>query len=242
MSTVEGWAHYSEHLMVEQGFGKKKPAIKLGQLAEALIRMCRLIVGIRLHAEDLSVEQGVRIFRDEAYLEEASARREAERGTFDPGYVVYALGKLMLLKLRADVQARNGDGFSLKAFHDEFLGNGLVPFTLHRASMLGPDECGIAHDHATHVWCARRFEVIQKYSDAPVSVCPKCGGAVKKLLSSPAIQFKGTGWYITVREAGANASNANKSGRPAGESRTTASRATAIWRGFGIIAANDAKS
>ncbi len=140
MSTVEGWAHYSEHLMVEQGFGKKKPAIRLGQLAEALIRMCRLIVGIRLHAEDLSVEQGVRIFRDEAYLEEASARREAERGTFDPGYVVYALGKLMLLKLRADVQARNGDGFSLKAFHDEFLGNGLVPFTLHRASMLGPDE------------------------------------------------------------------------------------------------------
>ncbi len=142
MSTVEGWAHYSEHLMVEQGFGKKYPAIRLGQLAEALIRMCRLIVGLRLHAEDLSVEQGVRLFRDEAYLEETSARREAERGTFDPGYVVYALGKLMLLKLRADVQARNGDGFSLKAFHDEFLGNGLVPFTLHRSSMLGADDSG----------------------------------------------------------------------------------------------------
>ena len=142
MSTVEGWAHYSEHLMVEQGFGKKTPAIRLGQLAEALIRMCRLIVGLRLHAEDLSVEQGVRIFRDEAYLEESSARREAERGTFDPGYVVYALGKLMLLRLRADVQARDGDRFSLRAFHDEFLGNGLVPFTLHRALMLGADDSG----------------------------------------------------------------------------------------------------
>ena len=72
------------------------------------IRLARLIVGIRLHTEDLSVEQGMRFFRDEAFLEESSARREAERGTFDPSYVVYSLGKLMLLKLRADVQATAG--------------------------------------------------------------------------------------------------------------------------------------
>ena len=84
------------------------PGVRLGQLAESLIRLCRLIVGIRLHCEDLSVEQGVRFFRDEAYLEEASARREAERGTFDPGYVLYSLGKLMVLKLREDYKAAEG--------------------------------------------------------------------------------------------------------------------------------------
>jgi uncharacterized protein (DUF885 family) len=141
-SFVEGWAHYAEHVVVEQGFGKRKPAIKLGQLAESLIRLARTIVGIRLHAEDLSVEQGMRFFRDEAFLEEGSARREAERGTFDPSYVVYSLGKLMLLKLRADAQAKAGDGFSLKAFHDALLGHGLVPFRLHRQLLLGADDAG----------------------------------------------------------------------------------------------------
>ena len=91
---VEGWAHYAEHMMVEAGFRRQDPAVRLGQLAESLIRLCRLVVGLRLHGEDLSVEQGVRMFREEAYLEEASARREAERGTFDPTYLVYTVGKL----------------------------------------------------------------------------------------------------------------------------------------------------
>src|SRR5512132_1749824 len=99
---VEGWAHYCEQMMIEEGFRKSDPAVRLGQLAEALIRLCRFIVGIRLHCEDMSVEQGVRFFRDEAFLEEVSARREAERGTFDPAYILYSLGKLMLLKLRED--------------------------------------------------------------------------------------------------------------------------------------------
>jgi uncharacterized protein (DUF885 family) len=134
---VEGWAHYSEQMMVEAGFRKQDPHIRLGQLAEALIRLCRLIVGIRLHCEDLSVEQGVRFFRDEAYLEEVSARREAERGTFDPSYVLYSLGKLMVLKLRDDYKALKGDKFSLRAFHDTLLGNGTVPLWLHRNLMLG---------------------------------------------------------------------------------------------------------
>ena len=88
-SFVEGWAHYCEQMMIEAGFGRQDHGVKLGQLAEALIRLVRFIVGIRLHAEDMSVEQGVRFFRDEAFLEEASARREAERGTFDPTYLVY---------------------------------------------------------------------------------------------------------------------------------------------------------
>jgi uncharacterized protein (DUF885 family) len=134
---VEGWAHYAEQMMMEAGFGRQDPTIRLGQLAESLIRLCRLIVGLRLHSEDLSVEQGVRFFRDEAYLEEASARREAERGTFDPSYVLYSLGRLMVLKLREDCRASEGDRFSLRAFHDTLLGNGTIPLWLHRNLMLG---------------------------------------------------------------------------------------------------------
>jgi uncharacterized protein (DUF885 family) len=134
---VEGWAHYAEHMMVEAGFRRNDPRVRLGQLAESLIRLCRLIVGLRLHCEDMSVEQGVRFFRDEAYLEEASARREAERGTFDPSYVLYSLGKLMVLKLREDCKAAQGDRFSLRGFHDALLGNGTVPLWLHRDLLLG---------------------------------------------------------------------------------------------------------
>jgi len=138
-SMVEGWAHYAEQLMSEEGFGRDNPSIRLGQLAEALVRLCRLVVGIRLHTEDLSVEQGVRMFRERAFMEEASARREAERGTFDPGYVVYALGKLMILKLREDLKAASR-GFSLKDFHDRLLGGGVLPLGFHRAALLGAGE------------------------------------------------------------------------------------------------------
>jgi uncharacterized protein (DUF885 family) len=135
---VEGWAHYCEQMMVDEGFRKSDSSIRLGQLAEALIRLCRCIVGIRLHCEDMSVEQAVRFFRDEAFLEEPSARREAERGTFDPAYILYSAGKLMLLKLREDYKAAVGAKFSLRGFHDTLLGNGTVPIWLHRALMLGP--------------------------------------------------------------------------------------------------------
>jgi hypothetical protein len=133
---VEGWAHYCEHMMIEAGFEKQDPTVRLGQLAEALIRIARLVVAIRLHAEDMSVEQGVRFFRDEAFVEEGTARREAERGTFDPGYVVYTAGKLMMLKLREDYKAQTGGAFSLKVFHDTLLRNGLATFGVHRQLML----------------------------------------------------------------------------------------------------------
>ena len=136
-SFVEGWAHYCEQMMMEAGLGRDDATLELGQLAEALLRLARMVVGIRLHTEDMSVEQGVRFFRDEAYLEEASARREAERGTFDPGYVLYSAGRLMLVKLREDVQAREGAAFSLKSFHDRLLGHGSVPLWLHRTLLLG---------------------------------------------------------------------------------------------------------
>jgi uncharacterized protein (DUF885 family) len=138
-SFVEGWAHYCEQMMIEAGFGRTDYGIQLGQLAEALIRLARFVVCIKLHAEDMSVEQGVRFFRDEAFLEEMSARREAERGTFDPTYLVYSVGKLMLLKLRQDVKQQQGKSFSLRGFHDTLLSNGTAPFWLHRQLMLGAE-------------------------------------------------------------------------------------------------------
>ncbi|HWF85713.1 MAG TPA: DUF885 domain-containing protein, partial [Vicinamibacterales bacterium] len=138
-SFVEGWAHYCEEMMLEAGFGRQDYGIKLGQLAESLIRLARFIVCIRLHTEDMSVEQGMRFFREEAFMEEASARREAERGTFDPTYLVYSVGKLMLLKLRQDYKAQQGKSFSLKSFHDTLLAQGTAPFWLHRHLMLGEE-------------------------------------------------------------------------------------------------------
>jgi uncharacterized protein (DUF885 family) len=135
---VEGWAHYCEQMMVDEGFRKSDTGVRLGQLAESLIRLCRCIVGIRLHCQDMSVEQAVRFFREEAFLEESNARREAERGTFDPAYVLYSVGKLMLLKLREDYKNSHGNTFTLREFHDTLLGNGTVPIWLHRALMLGP--------------------------------------------------------------------------------------------------------
>ena len=138
-SYIEGWAHYCEQMMLEAGFGRKDHALKLGQLAESLVRLARFVVGIRLHTEDWSVEQGVRFFRDEAFLEESSARREAERGTFDPTYLVYTAGKLALLKLREDWQAEQGGKPSLRAFHDALLSHGSAPFWALRRLMLRHD-------------------------------------------------------------------------------------------------------
>jgi uncharacterized protein (DUF885 family) len=136
-SFVEGWAHYTEQMMVEAGFRRSDQNFKLGQLAEALIRLGRFIASIRLHVQDWSVEQGVRFFRDECFMEEGGARREAERGTFDPTYLVYSLGKLMLLKLRRDYKEQQGAKYSQKGFHDTLLGNGTATFGVHRRLMLG---------------------------------------------------------------------------------------------------------
>jgi len=141
-SFVEGWAHYCEEMMMDAGFGRQDYSVKLGQLAEALIRLARFIVCIRMHTEDMSVEQAVRFFRDAAFMEESSARREAERGTFDPMYLVYSVGKLMLMKLRRDWKQQQGKGFSLRTFHDTLLGQGTAPFWLHRQLMLGSDDAG----------------------------------------------------------------------------------------------------
>ena len=139
---IEGWAHYCEQMMMDAGFRRGDATLRLGQLAESLVRLARFVVAIRLHCEDLSVEQGMRFFRDEAFLEEATARREAERGTFDPAYVLYSLGKLMMLKLRHDYQEQLAGKFSLRTFHDAVLGQGTAPMWAHRRLLLNESTDG----------------------------------------------------------------------------------------------------
>ena len=212
MSFVEGWAHYCEQMMVEAGFRKGDHAFKLGQLAEALVRLARVVVGIRLHCEDLSVEQGMRFFRDEAYLEESTARREAERGTFDPGYVTYSIGKLMMLKLRQDFKEQQ-DSKVLAArlprcragrWQRAVLGASPASARRHqrfrrgaRVGRHGGFRRMPLYEYECDT-CGKRFELIQKFSDGPPEACPKCGkGPVQRQVSSPAFHLKGSGWYIT---------------------------------------------
>jgi len=135
-SFVKGWAHYSEQMMVEAGFGRADVTFRLGQLAESLVRLARVVVAVRLHCEDLSVEQGMRFFRDEAFLEERMARQEAERGAFDPAYLTGSLGKLMMLKLRRDYKSQETGAFSMCTFHDAVLAHGSAPFWAHRELLL----------------------------------------------------------------------------------------------------------
>lgn len=138
-SNSEGWAHYAEQMMLEQGYGEGDPRLLLFQLHEALLRLCRYIVGIRMHTAGMTVDEATRFFEEQGFAEPPVAEREAMRGTSDPTYLVYTLGKLQILKLREDYQSKLGDNFSLKDFHDRFLSFGNVPNKLIREQMLGND-------------------------------------------------------------------------------------------------------
>ena len=120
-SFLEGWAHYTEEMMVEVGYAGSDPKLLLGQLSDALLRDCRYLCSIRMHTEGMTVDEATRFFMDNAYMEELPAGKEAMRGTFDPMYLNYTLGKLMILKLREDYRAERGEAFSLREFHDTFL-------------------------------------------------------------------------------------------------------------------------
>jgi uncharacterized protein (DUF885 family) len=138
-TNAEGWAHYAEQMMLEEGYGEGDPKLLLTQLHEALLRLCRYIVGIRMHTRGMTLEEGIAFFEREGYQERANAEREAMRGTSDPTYLVYTLGKLQLLKLREDYRRMRGGQFNLMEFHDRFLGFGWPPIKLIRKEMLGDD-------------------------------------------------------------------------------------------------------
>ena len=138
-STAEGWAHYTEQMMVEQGLGDGDPKLKVAQLEMALLRDCRFIASIEMHTKGKSVDDAIQIFTKECGSPEPEARREAYRGTRDPGYINYTVGKLEILKLRDDYRAKMGDKFSLIDFHDRLLAGGLVPIKIIRREMMGAD-------------------------------------------------------------------------------------------------------
>ena len=136
-SYIEGWAHYCEHMMLEAGFGRGDHSLKLGQLAESLVRLARFIVGIRLHTKGMTVAEAEEFFVKEGYQSRPVARAESKRGTSDATYGYYTMGKLMILKLREDYKTKMGARFSLQDFHDTFIKLGPLPLPLVRKSMLG---------------------------------------------------------------------------------------------------------
>ncbi len=135
-SNDEGWAHYCEQMMLDEGFHNGDPKLRIVQIHDALLRVCRYIVGIRMHTKGMSIEDGIKFFVEEGYVERANAERETKRGTADPTYLVYTYGKLQILSLRKEVQESDPKSYSLSGFHDCFLKEGFPPIVLVRAKLL----------------------------------------------------------------------------------------------------------
>jgi uncharacterized protein (DUF885 family) len=135
----ESWAHYVEQMMLDQGYGENDPRLRLAQLAEALIRNCRYICAIKMHTMGMSLSEATHFFMEHAYMDEVTAVNEARRGTHDPGYLNYTLGKLMLLNLLEQCKSAWGESFSLKRFHDEYITYGSPPIPLLRKLLLAED-------------------------------------------------------------------------------------------------------
>jgi uncharacterized protein (DUF885 family) len=138
-TNAEGWAHYTEQMMIEEGFGNGDPRLQLAQLQEALLRDARYVVGIKLHTAGWTVEQGAKLFEEKAFQEPANAYEEARRGAYNPTYLYYTLGKLQIYKLRDDYRKAKGSAFTLQGFHDEFVKQGSIPIKAIRRILL-PDD------------------------------------------------------------------------------------------------------
>ena len=122
--------------MFEVGYREGDDRLRMAQLVEALVRNCRFVCAIRMHTQGMTVDEATRFFMESAYMEELPARKEAMRGTFDPLYMNYTLGKLMILKLREDYRSEQGSAYSLRGFHDRLLSYGAPPVPLLREVML----------------------------------------------------------------------------------------------------------
>lgn len=138
-ANIEGWALYCEQMMLDEGLHDDDPKYRLAQLQMALMRACRYLVGIRMHTRKMTVEEAEAFFQANAFMTPHNAEVESFRGTEDPGYLRYQLGKLMILKLREDVRKQQGDKFDLGKFHDAFLREGAIPIRLIRRDMLRSD-------------------------------------------------------------------------------------------------------
>jgi uncharacterized protein (DUF885 family) len=145
---VEGWAHYTEQMMLDQGYGqpgvgakdeRDAKFLRLGQLQDALLRNARFIVGIQMHTGNMTIEQAEVFFQKEGFQSKENAEVETKRGAGDPTYLYYTLGKLEIMKLREDMKKKEGAAFSLEKFHDDFLKQGFPPIKIVREAMLGDD-------------------------------------------------------------------------------------------------------
>jgi uncharacterized protein (DUF885 family) len=145
---VEGWAHYCEQMMLDEGYGqpgvgakneRDAKFLRLGQLQDALLRNARFIVGIQMHTGNMTIEQAEDFFQKEGFQSRENAIVETKRGAGDPTYLYYTLGKLEIMKLREDMKKKQGAAFSLEKFHDDFLKQGFPPIKIVREAMLGDD-------------------------------------------------------------------------------------------------------
>ncbi|MGC1581945.1 MAG: DUF885 domain-containing protein, partial [Candidatus Acidiferrales bacterium] len=147
-SNAEGWAHYCEQMMLDEGYGqpgagakneREAKLLRLGQLEDALLRNARFIIGIQMHSGKMSFDQAVAFFVKEGYQSRETAIVETKRGTSDPTYLYYTLGKLQIMKLREDLRKKEGSAFSLEKFHNDFMKQGFPPIKIVRQALLGDD-------------------------------------------------------------------------------------------------------
>jgi uncharacterized protein (DUF885 family) len=137
----EGWAHYCEQMVIDAGYpadadDMTRAKYRLAQSQDALMRICRLCCSVKMHCQGMSVAEATKFFMENGYMAEAPAKQEAQRGTWDPGYGCYTLGKLQILKLREDWRKQEGNAFSLRKFHEAVLDHGQPPIRLLRELML----------------------------------------------------------------------------------------------------------
>jgi len=139
-TNVEGWAHYCEQMIPDEGYGDGDPRVRLAQLSEALLRDCRFVVGIKLHTQGMTVEDGAKVFETEGFQEPSTGYEEARRGAYNPTYLYYTLGKLMIYKLRDDYRRAKGKDYRLETFHNDFVRQGGIPIKLIRRILLPGDK------------------------------------------------------------------------------------------------------
>ena len=144
-TNIEGWAHYCEQMMLDEGLAQyefptdkhQQLLLRLGQLQDAVLRNARFVVGIKMHTGQMTMDQAIDFFVKQGYQSRAVGEVETKRGTSDPTYLYYTLGKLQILKLRADLAAKQGKNFNLQQFHDNFMRQGFAPIAIVREAMLG---------------------------------------------------------------------------------------------------------
>ena len=203
-SFAEGWAHYCEQMMLDEGFGGNNPKMRLAQLDAALLRLCRYVVGLRLHTAGMCYPEAVEFFVREGYQARTNAEREARRGTLDPTYLVYTLGKMEILKLREEWRQQLGDSFRLGDFHDRLLSYGMPPVKILRMAMLGDAASRAGAAAAAQQGQAEESKPVEFSLLATGTMSEHEGGRTVELITDQA------GWRRTLGEGRRGASAARR--------------------------------